>query len=281
VTSPLLNILILGDVVGRPGRFAVANLVPALVAERRLDLVVANVENVADGSGLTPTLYQKLLGAGVDVMTMGDHAFRRREIFDTYQTSPRLIRPANFPPEAVGKGVAVVRTRSASGEPDAGTPVAVISLMGQMHMRPSVDSPFACADRLLAGLPPDVKVRLVDFHAEITAEKIAMGRHLAGRVSAVVGTHTHVQTADEQLLPGGTAYLTDLGMTGPHDGVLGRRADRVLKSMLTGMPQAFDVSEGDPRLNGVIVRIDPATGRAEGIERVSLPDTRQVPGARD
>jgi len=268
-----LNILVLGDVVGRPGRMAVARRLPGLIADRKIDWVVANCENVCDGSGITPPLFAKLLASGIDVVTMGDHAFRKREMNDLYQTSAQIVRPANLPAEAVGKGMTVLPIRN-------GPKAAVISLMGQVYMKPPPDSPFACVDRLLAQLPPDVTIRIVDFHAEITAEKIAIGRYLAGRVTAVVGTHTHVQTADEQILSGSTAYITDLGMTGPHDSVLGRRADRVIKSLVTGMPQAYDVAEGDPRINGVLIRVDPVSGKAEHIERIQVRDTG-APGGPD
>lgn len=261
----LLNILMLGDVVGRPGRAVVCRRLPDLIAARRADFVVANAENISEGSGITPPLFARLLEAGVDVCTMGDHAFRRRESYGLYETSPRIVRPANLPEGSIGKGLTVMPTK-------AGVPVAVAALMGQTFMKPNPDSPFACADRLLAGLPADVKVRLFDFHAEITAEKVAFGRYLDGRVSAVVGTHTHVPTADETVLPGGTAYVTDLGMTGPHDSVLGRRTDRVVKSLATGMPQAYDVAEGDPRITGVHVRVDADTGRAVHIERFQIRD---------
>jgi hypothetical protein len=261
-----MNILILGDIVGRPGRRAVAHLLPALVAERKIDFVVANAENVCDGSGITPALFDKLSGSGVDAVTMGDHAFRRKESYDLYRVGERIVRPGNLPTDAVGRGITVVAARN-------GVKVAIASLMGQLHMKPSCDSPFTAADRLLRGVPDDVKVRVVDIHAEVTAEKVALGRYLDGRVTAVVGTHTHVPTADEQVLPAGTAYITDLGMTGPYDSVLGRRADRVVRSLATGMPQAYDVADGDVRISGVLVRADPRTGRAQHIERVQVRDT--------
>lgn len=264
------TILMLGDIVGRPGRVAVCRLLPKLVAERRIDFVVADSENISEGSGITPPLFDKLVEAGIDVCTMGDHAFRRRESRPIYERSDRLLRPANLPAGAVGKGVTVVRSRS-------GVPVAVAVLLGQLQMKNIVDNPFAAADRLLAGLPAEPVIRLVEFHAEITAEKVAFGRHLAGRVTAVVGTHTHVATADEQILAGGTAYVTDLGMSGPHDGVLGRSAEAVLKSLTTGMPEPYDVSEGDPRITGVIITADPATGRALTIERIQIRDDEPAP----
>ena len=261
-----INILILGDIVGRPGRIAVARLLPGLIAERNIDLVVANAENVCDGSGITPLLFDKLSTSGVDAMTMGDHAFRRRESYDLFRTSDRIVRPGNLPTDAAGRGITVVSSRG-------GVKAAVASVMGQLHMKPSCDSPFACVDRMLATVPVDVKIRIVDVHAEVTAEKVAMGRYLDGRVTAVVGTHTHVPTADEQVLAGGTAYVTDLGMTGPYDSVLGRRTDRVVRSLATGMPHTYEVAEGDPRVSGVLVRADPATGKAEHIERIHVRDT--------
>ncbi len=240
----------------------VVRAVQGLIARESLDLVVANAENAAGGSGLTPAIYHELLAAGVGAITLGDHIYRRAEIEPILQSREDIVKPANYPADAPGRDVAVVTARN-------GVRVAVMSLMGRVFMRP-VDCPFRAADRVLAALPADVRVRLVDFHAEATSDKQLMGRYLDGRVSAVLGTHTHVATADEQILPGGTAFQCDVGMTGPHESILGRRIDRVMETTLTFNPSPFDVATGDVRLNGTIVELDPATGRASGIRRLSI-----------
>ncbi len=258
-----LTLLCIGDVVGRPGRSAVAQAVPRLVQARRVDCVIANVENAAAGSGLTAELYRQFLLHGVHLMTMGDHIYRRGDIVRVLAESDRLVRPANYPAAAAGRTWAVFATA-------AGPPVALISLQGRLFMKPPCDCPYHAVDEVLKQLPPEVKVVVVDMHAEATSEKIALGWHLNGRASLVFGTHTHVQTADERILDQGTAYITDLGMTGPYDGVLGRRKDRVLQALLTGMPAPFDVAVGDVRLCGVLVTVDAETGRARRIERVCV-----------
>lgn len=257
-----MRLLLIGDIVGKPGRQIVVRAVRSLVEREGLDLVVANAENAAGGSGLTPANYQELISAGVDCVTLGDHIYRRREIVSVLESKPNIVKPANFPADSPGREFAIVKSRS-------GVDVAVISLLGRVFMRP-VDCPWAAADRVLAMLPPEVKVILVDFHAEATSDKQLMGRHLEGRVSAVLGTHTHVPTADECILPGGTAFQCDVGMTGPFDSILGRRVDRVLESTLTFNPTHFEVATGDVRLLGSIVDVDPLTGRATGIRRVSV-----------
>lgn len=257
-----VRILFIGDIVGSPGREIVAKAVPQLITDRQLDLVIANAENAAGGSGLTPQIYKQLTKAGVDCITLGDHVFKRKEILPTLDTADDIVRPANLPSEAHGREWAVVTARD-------GTQVGVCCLLGQLFMKP-IDSPWTAADRVLAALPADVKVRFVDFHAEATGEAQLMGRYLDGRVAAVLGTHTHVPTADESVLPGGTAFQCDVGMTGPHDGILGRRTDRVMETMLTANPTQFDVATGDVRLNGAIVDIDPVTGLATGIERICV-----------
>ncbi|HVS39096.1 MAG TPA: TIGR00282 family metallophosphoesterase [Gemmataceae bacterium] len=259
-----MRILFLGDIVGPPGVTFLKKALPLLVAHERIDCVVANAENAANGSGLTASIYRKLREAGVDLMTLGDHIYKKAEIIPTLQKEERLCKPANFPPDAPGRNFALMQTKD-------GTPVAVISLLGRTFMR-AVDCPFRAADRVLKELPPEVRVVVVDMHAEATADKYLMGRHLQGRVSAVLGTHTHVATADEQILPDGTAFICDVGMTGPYDSVLGRRIDRVLGTTITFVPSAFDVAEGDPRLAGVVVEVDAATGKAASIRRVMLDE---------
>jgi len=263
--------LCVGDVVGRPGRTALRQALPDLAREHSLHCVIANVENAAGGSGLTAQLYEKFRRFGVDLMTLGDHIYRKAEVLPLLERSDRLVRPANFPREAIGREFAVFR-------PASGPTVAVVSIMGRLFMKPPADCPFHAVDRVLAALPRDVKIVVVDVHAEATSEKVAMGWHLDGRVSVVFGTHTHVPTADERVLPRGTAYISDLGMTGPHDSVLGRRTDRVTRFLMTGMPAPFDVATGDARLNGVIVRVDADTGRAGRIERVRVDATETEPG---
>lgn len=258
-----MRILFIGDVVGRPGKRACA-LIPKLIRERQLDAVVANAENIAGGSGITPQMFSKLLHQGVDVCTLGDHIYKRREIVPTLEQSERIVKPANLPPEAAGRACAVATARN-------GVSFAVISLLGRTYMNMKSECPFHAVDAVLKQLPQDLRVILVDMHAEATAEKMAMGWHLDGRVSAVLGTHTHVPTADERILPKGTAYITDVGMTGPYESILGRDTRNVLAVLITGMPYPYDVAHGDVRLCGAIVELDSTTGRAISIERVMIP----------
>jgi metallophosphoesterase (TIGR00282 family) len=255
-----MRILLIGDIVGKPGRRMVTQTLTGLRKREGLDLVIANAENAADGSGITPSIHRELIAAGVDCITLGDHIYRRREIRGVMESEPNIVKPANFPASAPGKTHAVVRTA-------AGVPVLVFSLLGRVFMRP-VDCPWTAADRVLAEKPADVKVAILDFHGEATSDKQLMGRYLDGKVSAVLGTHTHVATADEQILPGGTAFQCDVGMTGPHDSILGRRVDCVMETTLTFNPTHFDVATGDVRLCGSIVEVDPATGKAIGIRRI-------------
>jgi metallophosphoesterase (TIGR00282 family) len=259
-----MRLLFIGDVVGPPGVTFLRKALPPLVARDGIDCVIANAENAANGSGLTASLYRKLRDAGVDLVTLGDHIYKKAEIIQTLEKEERVCKPANFPPDAPGRDFALARAKS-------GAPVAALCLLGRTFMRP-VDCPFRAADRVLQALPPEVKVVVVDAHAEATADKYLLAHHLRGRVSAVLGTHTHVPTADEQLLEGGTAFISDVGMTGPYAGVLGRRIDRVLYTTVTFVPSAFDVAEGDPRLAGAIVEVDAATGRASAIRRVMLDE---------
>jgi len=259
-----MRLLLIGDVVGKPGREIVARAVRGLRMEEELDLVVANAENAAGGSGLTPSIYHEMMVAGVDGITMGDHVYRRREIFSLLETERRIVRPANYPREAPGRDMTVLRARN-------GVNVGVFTLLGRVFM-PPVDCPFQAADRVLASMPPEVRVILLDFHAEATSDKQIMGRYLDGRVSAVLGTHTHVPTADEQILPKGTALQCDVGMTGPNDSILGRRVDRVMETTLTFRPTQFEVASRDVRLHGTIVEVDPQSGRATGIRRIAIDE---------
>jgi len=264
-----MRILLIGDIVGKPGVKMVTQSLVGLRQREGLDLVIANAENSADGSGIAPSIYKKLIAAGVDCITLGDHIYRRSEICTVLNDESNIVKPANYPPKAPGKTWAVVKSA-------AGVQVAVFSLMGRVFMRP-VDCPFAAADRVLAEIPAEVKVRVLDLHAEATSDKQLMGRYLDGRVSAVLGTHTHVTTADEQILPGGTAFQCDVGMTGPHDSILGRRYDRVLETTITFQPTQFDVATGDVRLCGTIVDIDETTGRATAIRRLVVREN-ELPG---
>ncbi len=259
-----MRLLLIGDIVGKPGRQIVVRALPGLRQRHRLDLVVANAENAAGGSGLTPAIFHELIAAGVDCITLGDHAYRRREILPLLATESRIVRPANFPAEAPGRPWALLELTS-------GLRAAVFVLLGRVFM-PPVDCPFAAADRVLASLPSDVKVILLDMHAEATSDKQIMGRHLDGRVSAVLGTHTHVPTADEQILPGGTAFQCDVGMTGPHFSILGRRIDRVMETALTFRPTHFEVATGDCRLHGTLVEVDPATGKSTLVQRLVVDE---------
>jgi len=258
-----ITILCIGDVVGKPGRNVLADHLPALIAQRQIEFVVCNAENAAGGSGLTPAIFHKLLAWGVDCVTLGDHVFRKRDVLPLLQNSPRIIRPANLSPAALGRTWTVLPTKSGMHD------VAVTCVLGQMYMGAN-DSPWAATDRVFNEFPHNARVRVVDFHAEASSEKVAMGWHLNGRASVVFGTHTHVPTADYRVLDGGTAHVSDVGMTGPYEGVLGRRKDRVLSSLTTSMPCHFEIARGDPRLSGVLVTVDGSTGRATAIERIEI-----------
>ena len=261
-----IKLLCVGDVVGAPGRHALCEALKVIVPERSIDCVIVNAENAAGGSGLTPTIYEKILHYGVDVVTLGDHIYRRREIIPVLETSENMVRPANLPAAAPGKTYVICQTASNHR-------VAVISLLGRLFMKTPVNCPFAAVDKVLASLPCDVKLIVVDLHAEATSEKVAMGWHLDGRVSFLFGTHTHVPTADERVLPKGTAYVTDLGMTGPYDSVLGRTKERVLTSMISAVPSSFDVATDDVRLCGAVVTVESTTGHATHIERITFNGT--------
>jgi metallophosphoesterase (TIGR00282 family) len=269
-----VNILCLGDVVGRPGRLVLAEHLKGLITQRNIDLVVCNAENSAGGSGITPQIFKKLLSYGVDVVTLGDHVYRKKEVIQALETSDRIVRPANLSPSAVGKRWTVVPTKNGSYQ------VAVACMLGQLYMG-SNDSPWQAIDKVMNEIPSEVKIRVLDFHAEASSEKIAMGWHLNGRASIVFGTHTHVATADYRVLDKGTAYVSDLGMTGPYEGVLGRRKDRVLAALTTSMPQHFEVATGDPRLSGILASINGDTGRAISIERIEVCGSAIQGGAYD
>jgi metallophosphoesterase (TIGR00282 family) len=259
-----MRILFLGDIVGPAGVVFLRKALPALRQRESLDVVIANAENAANGSGLTPSLYRKLRDAGVDLFTLGDHAYRKQDVMRTLETEDRICKPANFPPEAPGREFAIAPARDS-------TPVAVLSVLGRTFMR-AVDCPFRAADRVLQAVAERARCVVVDVHAEATADKYLLGHYLKGRVSAVLGTHTHVPTADEQILPGGTAFISDVGMTGPYDSILGRRIDRVLSTAVTFVPSPFDVATGDPRLAGAVVEVDAATGQATAIRRLMLDE---------
>lgn len=257
-----MNAIIIGDIVGRPGRRILGSALARLKEKHEAELVVANVENAASGAGVTADACEEILKAGVDVMTSGNHVFDKKEAVQYIEREPRLLRPANYAPDVPGRGLWL-------GSTQAGTPVAVINLQGRVFMPPT-DCQFRTVDRLLEEIAGRASIIIVDHHGEATSEKIALGRYLDGRVSAVVGSHTHVQTADEQVLPCGTAYITDLGMTGPHDGVIGVQSDIVIGRFLRGLPARFETAKGDPRLNGVVVELDERSGKAVGIERIQV-----------
>jgi metallophosphoesterase (TIGR00282 family) len=263
-----MRLLFVGDVIGKPGRRALQHLLSRLVDHHRADYVVVNVENSAGGFGVTPDVLREIAELPIDVYTTGNHIWDKKEAYDLLEREPRLLRPANYPAGNPGRGLHL-------GETAAGIPVAVINLEGMVFMS-NLDSPFHKADELLGRLDPRYKVILVDFHAEATSEKQAMGFYLDGRVSAVLGTHTHVPTADERILPGGTALQTDAGMTGPYESVIGMRADKVLKRFLLQTPSSFEVAKRDVRLAGTLVDIDEETGKARAIERLLVPDDTQA-----
>jgi len=257
-----VRLLFLGDIVGAPGLNLVKKALPKLKLQHRLDAVLANAENTTNGSGLTPYDYRQLRSAGVDAITLGDHIYKKFDIADVLNNPAEpIVKPANFPSESPGRDHHLLKI----GEHQ----VCVISLLGRTYMR-AVDCPFAAVDRVLKQLPEVVKLVFVDIHAEATADKYLMAHYLNGRVTAVLGTHTHIPTADEQILSKGTAFQCDLGMSGPYDSILGRRVDRVLATTINFTPSAFDVASGDVRLSGAIVESDPTTGKALAIERVQF-----------
>lgn len=256
-----MKIFCIGDIVGRAGRDAITNLLPALKTEFGLDLVIANAENAAGGSGVTPKIANQLFRAGCDVLTLGDHVWDRPELAEYLKETPAIIRPANFPEGAPGQGWTVVETAQ-------GVKVGVINLLGRVFMRYNVDCPFRYLQRLTADIKQKTPVMILDFHAETTSEKVAMGFFIDGQISAVVGTHTHIQTADEKILPRGTAYITDLGMTGPYDSVIGQNKEKIIKRFLTSLPERFEVARDNCWLHGVVIDVDERTGKAVKIERI-------------
>ena len=259
-----MKIIVIGDIVGKPGRKVLCASLKRLKEQHEAEFVVANAENAAEGAGIVPRVGDEILSAGVDVMTSGNHIYDKRDVIKYIENEPRLLRPANYALDTPGRGVWLGSTQS-------GTPVAVVNVQGRIFMPPS-DCPFKSADRVIAEIGNRASVIIVDHHAEATSEKQAMGRYLDGRVSVVVGTHTHVQTADEQVLPGGTAYITDLGMTGPYDSVIGVEAHLVINRFLRGMPTRFETATGDARLCGVVVDVDERTGKAVSIERLQVKE---------
>jgi 2',3'-cyclic-nucleotide 2'-phosphodiesterase len=258
----LTNLLFIGDVFASPGRGMVARHLKDIVAAENIHLAIANVENAAGGFGVNPQLADELFGYGLDVLTTGNHVWDKREIYDYFAGHPRLLRPANYPEGLPGAGVVVVQAAN-------GVDCAVINLQGRVYM-PQTDDPFRKADKLLSELPANVKVRFVDFHAEVSSEKVAMGWYLDGRVSAMVGTHTHIPTADTRILPEGTGYQTDAGMTGPYNGVIGVDKQIILQRFLTQMPVRMEAARHGAELHGVVVEVDEATGHASAVRRIAL-----------
>ncbi|MGE4618171.1 MAG: TIGR00282 family metallophosphoesterase [Planctomycetota bacterium] len=267
------RILLIGDIVGKAGRRIVTETLPGLRESLNLDLVIANAENSAAGSGITPKIFSELRAAGVDLMTLGDHAWKRKDNLDVLAKEPLCLRPHNYPDSAVGKGWNVVSTEN-------GVSVAHIIVLGRVFMD-SVDCPFRCVDRILETLPDEVKIVIVEYHAEATSEKQAAGWYLDGRVTAVVGTHTHVMTADARFLTEGTAYISDMGMTGPYDGVIGRDSKPVLHKFLTSMHAPFTVADGNAHLCGVLLSVDPETGKASMIRPVDISEASSTPFCHD
>ncbi len=253
-----MNILFIGDIVGRPGRQTVKLLLPKLREEFSLDFVIANVENAAGGSGITPPIARELSDFGIDAFSSGDHIFKKRDIISTINDEPKLLRPANFPASSPGRGAGLFKTRT-------GQTVALVNILGRVFMEPR-ECPFRVVREELERIK--CKVIIVDFHAEATSEKVAMGWYLDGSVSAILGTHTHIQTADERILPQGSAYITDVGMTGPQRSVIGRKIEDVLARFITQVDRRFEVAGEEPQLQGVLLDIDESTGKANSIKRI-------------
>jgi metallophosphoesterase (TIGR00282 family) len=267
-----VKILFVGDIVGEPGRRAVTQLVPKLRAQHQIEVVVANGENSAGGSGITPKTAEEIFAAGVDVITSGDHLWDQKEVTQLLEQERRFLRPLNYPAATLGQGGQVYHSTN------GGTPYAVINLQGRTFMA-ALENPFKAAREAVLHLRQETRIILVDIHAEATSEKIALARFLDGQVSACIGTHTHVQTADEQIFPGGTAFLCDAGFTGPHESVLGREIEPVIQRFLTYTPQRFHVARDRVFLQGALIEIDNATGRAVSIRRINEPLPHEEPRA--
>ena len=257
-----MNILLIGDITGKPGREIIKTLVPRIRKKENIDFVIANAENIAGGSGITPQTAKELLDSEIDVLTSGDHIWKQKLVFDIIDSETRILRPANYPENTPGAGAGVFKLKN-------NISIGVINILGRIFMDP-IDCPFKAASRHIQEIKKQTNIIFVDLHAEATSEKVAMGWYLDGDVSCVFGTHTHVQTADEKILPKGTAYITDLGMCGPFDSVIGRKKEQVLERFLSRMPVRFQVADGDVRLNGAIVTIDETTGKARAIKRLQL-----------
>lgn len=255
-----MKFLVVGDTVGKPGRKACSVLIPKVKEREQIDFVIVNGENIAGGSSITPDTVKEIFEAGADVITTGDHVFKKKEATELVQNNPRIIRPLNYVEGTPGRGSTVVQAKN-------GVKVAVINLLGRVFMKP-IECPFRTVEKELQNLHRETSVVLVDMHAEATSEKTAMGWFLDGKVSAVFGTHTHIQTADETILPNGTAYITELGMCGPYKSVIGRRTDQVLKQFISQIPGPMEVAEEDARISGAIIEIDSSTGRALSIKRI-------------
>jgi metallophosphoesterase (TIGR00282 family) len=266
-----VKLLFIGDIVGQPGRRAVKELLPKLREQHALDFVIANGENSAGGSGITVKTAEEIFAAGVDVITSGDHLWDQKEVMELLANEKRFLRPLNYPPGTIGQGSAVFTVQSPKSKVQSPLSIAVLNLQGRTFMQPALENPFFIGADEVKKLREQTRIIFVDFHAEATSEKIAFARMLDGQVSAVVGTHTHVQTADEQIFPGGTAYLSDAGFTGPHESVLGREITPVIQRFLTSMPQRFEVAKDRVILHGIVIEIDEAGGRALRVQRVAEP----------
>ncbi|MCX6375182.1 MAG: TIGR00282 family metallophosphoesterase [Armatimonadetes bacterium] len=262
-----MRILFVGDIVGRPGKQAAAQLLPGLREEFAPDFVIANGENAAGGMGITKDTGAEIFKAGIDAVTLGNHVWAKKECYSYLDDEPRIVRPANYPSGVPGRGWAVFAT-------EQGESIGVVNVCGRIFMD-HLDNPFTVTDRIIETLAPDTDVILVDFHAEATSEKVAFGWYVSGRVAAVIGTHTHVQTADERILPGGTAYITDVGMTGPVDSVIGVKKDLIISRFLTQMPNKFEIAEGDTMLSAAVIDVDSEIGKATRIERIQRSISRK------
>lgn len=263
-SSTPMRLLFIGDIFASPGRRIVANHLQRLVSEENIDLTIANGENAAGGFGITPAIAQELFSLGIEVITTGNHVWDKREVYEFFEREPRLLRPANYPDPLPGRGLYLGKTR-------AGIPFAVLNLQGRVHM-PAIDCPFRKADDLLSRIPPETRIRFLDFHAEATSEKVAMGWHVDGRISAMVGTHTHIPTADARILPQGTAYQTDSGMTGPYESVIGVERETVLHRFFTQLPVRFEAAKGWVELRAVLIDIDESNGRATSIRPLAIAE---------